>query len=81
MCVEGNDEYGVYRISGTLVGCLIGTLNKKKVISGDLVLNTPYLVTSNLKDSDKLTERRKAAKHRGFLNAVLIADIIEKSNH
>ncbi|KAH9265452.1 hypothetical protein BASA84_001726 [Batrachochytrium salamandrivorans] len=61
---EGKDAYSVYVIEGKKVGSQVGTLDPKLVVGNDLVAGNAYVVTNDLRNSEKLTDKRKSVKHR-----------------
>ncbi|KAH6572519.1 hypothetical protein BASA61_007160 [Batrachochytrium salamandrivorans] len=74
---EGKDAYSVYVIEGKKVGSQVGTLDPKLVVGNDLVAGNAYVVTNDLRNSEKLTDKRKSVKHKGMIKCTLISDILE----
>ncbi|KAL2913869.1 hypothetical protein HK105_206603 [Polyrhizophydium stewartii] len=74
---DGEECYNVHVIEGKKVGAMIGVLDRKSVIGNDLVAGQAYIVTADLRASDKLADKRKSAKHHGMVKCMLIQDIIE----
>ncbi|KAL2912009.1 hypothetical protein HK105_208500 [Polyrhizophydium stewartii] len=74
---DGEEAYNVYVIEGKKVGSMIGVIDRKSVIGNDLVAGQAYIVTNDLRNSEKLTDKRKSTKHKGMVKCTLISDIIE----
>eukprot|EP00842_Homolaphlyctis_polyrhiza_P000072 jgi/Hompol1/1065/HPOL_001353-RA len=78
MTKDGEEGYNVYVIEGKKVGTLIGTIDRKTVLGNDLVADQAYIVTLDMRNSDKSTDKRKSQKHGGMVKATLISNIIEE---
>ncbi|EGF76908.1 expressed protein [Batrachochytrium dendrobatidis JAM81] len=74
---DGKEVYKVFLVEGKKVGSLIGTLDPKLLIGNDLVSGNAYIVTSDMRNSDKLSDKRKSIKHKGMIKCTLISDILE----
>ncbi|KAI8922970.1 hypothetical protein BC831DRAFT_417795 [Entophlyctis helioformis] len=75
---DGEECFNVHVIEGKKVGTLIGRLDKKAVIGNDHVVGKAYIVTNDMRTSDKSVDKRKSTKNKGMVKATLIEEIVEK---